>query len=89
MHLFQRLSLRPPVTALSGSQQCYAKGSYGSQPTSQYLSLTFRCTSLLAAWTGFPDTVHLFSILCLGGWVYPFLAFFVRDSQEQIVVSFV
>jgi hypothetical protein len=35
---------------------------------------------LLVAWTGCPDTVHLFSILCSVGWGCPFLDFFVRGS---------
>jgi hypothetical protein len=39
-------------SALSNNQQCYAKGSYGSRTTSRYLSLSFRCPSFLAAWTG-------------------------------------
>jgi hypothetical protein len=59
-HLILRLSLRPSSTALRG-QQCYVKGSYGSHTTSQYLSLSFWCPSLLAAWTGvdyFPDQLH-------------------------------
>jgi hypothetical protein len=59
LHLIQRLSLWPPMTALSGSQHCYAKGSYGSHTTSRYLSLSFRCPSLFTAWTGFPNIVHL------------------------------
>jgi hypothetical protein len=87
--LIQRLSLRPPMTALSDSQQFYAKGSYGSRTTSQYLSLSFRCPSLLVASTGCPDTVHIFSILCSMGWGRPFLAFVVRGSQAQIAASFV
>jgi hypothetical protein len=76
------------MTALSGSKQCYAKGSYGSHTNSQYLSLSFQCP-LLVAWTGCPDTVHIFYVLCSMGWGRPFLAFFVRGSQAQIVVSFV
>jgi hypothetical protein len=88
-HLIQRLSLRPPTTALSDSQQCYAKGSYGSCTTSQYLSLSFWCPSFLVAWTGCPDTVHIFSVLCSMGWGRPFLAFVVRGSQAQIAMSFV
>jgi hypothetical protein len=54
-----------------------------------YLSLSFRCPSLLVAWTGCPDTVHIFSVLCSVGWGHPFLAFVVRGSQAQIVASFV
>jgi hypothetical protein len=77
------------MTALSGSEKCHAKGSYGSHTTSQYLSLSFRCPSLLAAWTGCPDTIHIFSVLYSMGWGHPFLAFVVRGSQAQIVVSFV
>jgi hypothetical protein len=87
--LIQRLSLRPPATALSGSQQCYAKGSYGSRTTSRYLSLSFQCPSLLAAWTGCPDTFHLCFVLYSVGWGRPFLAFVVRGSQAQIAASFV
>jgi hypothetical protein len=75
-HLIQRLSLRPPATTLSSSQQCYAKGSYGSP-------------SLLAAWTGYPDTVHILSILFSVGWGHPFLDFVVGGFQAQIVASFV
>jgi hypothetical protein len=77
------------MTALSDSQHCYAKGSYGSRTTSRYLSLSFRCPYLLADWTGCPDTVHIFSILCSMGWECPFLDFVVRGSQAQIVASFV
>jgi hypothetical protein len=77
------------MTALSDNQQCYAKGSYGSHTTSRYLSLSFQCPSFLVAWTGCPDTVHLFSVLCSVGWGHPFLAFVVRGSQAQIVASFV
>jgi hypothetical protein len=66
--MIQILSLHPPATALSGSQQCYAKGSYGSHTTSQYISLSFWCPSLLLAWTGCPDAIHIFSVLCLVGW---------------------
>jgi hypothetical protein len=73
------------MTTLSGSQQCYAKGSYGSHTTSPYLSLSFQCPSLLATWTGCPDTVHIFSVLCSVGWGRPFLDFVVRGSQAQIV----
>jgi hypothetical protein len=61
------------MTALSGSQQCYAKGSYGSRTTSRYLSLSFRCPSWLAAWAGCPNTVHIFFILFSVGWGHPFL----------------
>jgi hypothetical protein len=89
LHLIQRLSLQPPATALSGSQQCYAKGSYGSRTTSRYLSLSFWCPSLLVAWTGYPDTIHLFSVLFSMGLGRPFLAFVVRGSQAQITASFV
>jgi hypothetical protein len=88
-HLIQRLSLRPPTTALSGSQQFYAKGSYGSRTTNQYISLSFWCPSLLTAWTGCHDIVHIFSVLCSMGWGYPFLDFVLRGSQAQIVASFV
>jgi hypothetical protein len=77
------------MTALSDSQQCYAKGSYGSRTTSQYLSFSFRCPYLLAAWTGFHDTIHIFSILCSMAWGFPFLDFFVRGSQAQISAYFV
>jgi hypothetical protein len=84
-HMIKRISLHPLVTALSGIQQCYSKGSYGSRTTSGYLSLSFRCPSLLADWIGCPDTVHLCSV----GWGRPFLDFFVRGSKAQIVVSFV
>jgi hypothetical protein len=56
---------------LSGNQQCYAKSSYGSRTTSQYLSLSFQCPPLLAAWTGCLDTVHLCSVLCYVGWGRP------------------
>jgi hypothetical protein len=83
------ISLRPPTTALSNSQQCYVKGSYESRTTSRYLSLSFRCPSLLAACIGCLDTIHIFSILCSVGWGHPFLSFFVRGSQAQIAVSFV
>jgi hypothetical protein len=72
------------MTALSGSQQCYAKGSYGSHTTSRYLSLSLQCPYLLVAWNACPDTVHIFSILCSVGWGHPFLAFVVRGSQAQI-----
>jgi hypothetical protein len=89
LHLIQRLSLQPPAIALSVSQQCYAKGSYGSHTTSRYLSLSFWCPSLLAAWNGCPDTIHFFSILFLVGWGHPFLDFVVRGSQAQIFASFV
>jgi hypothetical protein len=76
------------VTALSGNRQCYARGSYGSHTTSQYLSLFFWCSSLLADWTGFPVAVHIFSVLCSVFWGCPFLDFVVRGSQAQIVASF-
>ena len=36
-----------------------------------------------------PDTVHIFSVLCLVGWGYRFLDFVVRGSQAQIATSFV
>jgi hypothetical protein len=77
------------MTILIDSQQCYAKGSYGSRTTSWYLSLSFWCPSLLAAWTGCLDTVHIFSVLFSVGWGCPFLDFFVRGSQAQITASFV
>jgi hypothetical protein len=77
------------MTTLSDSQQCYAKGSYGIHTTSQYLSLSFQCSSLLATCTSCLDTVHLFSILCSVGWGHPFLAFVVMGSQAQIATSFV
>jgi hypothetical protein len=77
------------MTALRGSQQCYAKGSYGNRTTSWYISLSFRCPSFLMAWTDFPDTVHLFFVLYSMGWGRPFLDFVVRGSQAQIVASFV
>ena len=77
------------MAALRRNQQCYAKGSYGSCTTSWYISLSFRCPSLLTAWTSCPDTVHLCSVLCSMGWGCPFLAFVVRGSQAQIVASFV
>jgi hypothetical protein len=82
--MIQRLSLQPRATVLSDSRQCYAKGSYGSHTTSQYLSLSFRCPSLLTDQTGCPDTVHLCYVLCYVGWGHPFLAFAVRGSQAQI-----
>jgi hypothetical protein len=88
-HLIQRLSLHPPAIALSDNQECCAKGSYGSRTTSWYLSLSFWCPSLLAAWTSFPDIVHLLSFLFYVGWGCPFLAFAVRGSHDQIGVSFV
>jgi hypothetical protein len=77
------------MIALGESQQCYAKGSYGSCTTSQCLSLSFWCLSLLVSWAGCPDTVHICSILCSVGWGRPFLVVVVRGSQAQIVVSFV
>jgi hypothetical protein len=77
------------MATLSDNQQCYAKGSYGSHTTSWYLSLSFHCPSLLVAWNGFPDTIHILSALCSVGWGSPFLAFVVRGSQAQIVASFV
>jgi hypothetical protein len=88
-HLIQRLSLQPSTTTLSGSQQCYAKGYYGSRTTFEYLSLFFWCPSLLMAWSGFPDTIHIFSILFSVGWGRPFPTFVVRGSQAQIAESFV
>jgi hypothetical protein len=87
--MIQILSLRPPTTSLSDNQHCYFKGSYGSRNTSRYISLSFRCPSLLVDWIGFPNTFHLLSILCYMAWTPPFLAFTVRGSQAQIVVSFV
>jgi hypothetical protein len=77
------------MTALSDNQQCYAKGSYGSRTTSRYISLSFWCPYLLAAWTDFTDTVHIFFVLFSMGWGFPFLNFVVRGSQAQIVASFV
>jgi hypothetical protein len=71
------------------SQQCYAKGSYGSRTTSRYHSLSLWCPSLLVAWTGCPNIIHIFFVLCSMGWGHPFLDFDVRGSQTQIVMSFV
>jgi hypothetical protein len=87
--VIQRLSLQPHETALSDNQQCYAKGSYGSQTTSWYLSLSFWCPSWLVAWTGCLDTVHICSVLCSMCWGHPFLDCFVRGSQAQTAMSFV
>jgi hypothetical protein len=53
---------------------------YGSCTTSRYPSLSFQCPSLLVAWTGCPDTIHIFSVLCFVGWGHPFLVFVVRGS---------
>jgi hypothetical protein len=80
LHLIQRLSLQSAATALIENQQCYAKGSYGSRTTSWYPSLSFRCPSFLAAWNGFPNIFHLFSVLCSVGWGHSFLVFAVRGS---------
>jgi hypothetical protein len=77
------------MTALRGNQQGYARGSYGSSTTSRYISFSFWCPSLLATWTGCPEAVLLFFILCSAGWGHPLLDFAVRDSQAQIVASFV
>jgi hypothetical protein len=88
-HLIHSLSPHPQTTSLSGNQQCYSMGSYGSRTTSRCLCLSFRCPSLLAAWNGFHETFHIFFVLCYAGCGFPFLAFAVRGSQAQIAVSFV
>jgi hypothetical protein len=87
--MIQRFSPQPPMTALSENQQCYARGSYGSRTTSRYLSVSFRFPSLLAAWTGCPKVVCLFSFLFSMGWGRSFLAFSLRVSQAQIAAYFV
>jgi hypothetical protein len=77
LHMIQRILFRPPMTALRDNQQCYAKGSYGIHTTSLYLSLSLWCHYFLVAWTGCPDTVHVFSFLSSVGWGVPFLDFVV------------
>ena len=88
-HLIERSSPQPPVVSSSNIQQFYARGPYWSRTTSRYPSLSFWCPSLLVAWTGCPDTIHIFSVLYYVGWGRPFLDFVVRGSQAQIVASFV
>jgi hypothetical protein len=49
----------------------------------------FSMSSLLVAWIGCPNTIHIFSVLCSMGWSRPFLASSVRGSQAQISAYFV
>jgi hypothetical protein len=76
------------MTTLSGIQQCYAKGSYGSHTTSRYLCLYLWCPYFLVAWIGCTNSFHsLFSLFSMG-WGYPFLDFVVKGSRAQISMSF-
>jgi hypothetical protein len=65
------------------------QGLLGSHTISRYLFLSFRCPCFLAACTSCPEVVRLCSVLFSMGWGHPFLDFFVRGSQDQIVSSFV
>jgi hypothetical protein len=50
--------------------------------------MSFRCPSFLAALTSCPEVVYICFFLCSLGLGFPFLAFSMRGSQAQIVVSF-
>jgi hypothetical protein len=57
--MIQRLSPQPPMIALRENQQYYSRGFYGSRTTSQYLSFSFWCPSLIMGLTGCPDVFHI------------------------------
>jgi hypothetical protein len=80
--LTQKPSARPRVTAWSDILQCCAKGFYGIHTIFSCPSLSSHYPSCVVAWTGCPESGHLFSVPCLCGLGLPFPCFGCEEFAD-------
>ena len=77
------------MTSWSDILWCCAKEFYGIHTNFMCPSSSSHFLSYVVAWTGFPESGHVFSIPCCVGWGHLFPTSAMRSLQIQTLASYV